>query len=882
MAKSTRAGVAVLALLLLGGPLALGARTAEVQLCPNVLVRDVWATIAAPAFTAGGAELTDYVVHPRNPSMILVTNGEQVFVTSNGGCNWRPFGFSLELLPGPDRPVSSATSRIVDLDIPEHPSGTATVYITVEEGLRGAAVRPHVFVKKGQDSQWRSAIQGLPAVVGRVWDLHVAPSNADVLYLHVQEDPATFRDDIYASLDGGNTWQKRSQGDEGAGSSGLAVDPMVPDHLWTWGAGGLWHSVDGGRSRSNINSVAGSISHVDVFHAPGAPARIMAYEPETLSFAVSRDGGATWDYFAGPGGEGISIAHGNTAEDVVFSQHQRVDRFKEPRFWLQITPEYDQPDLQELSADRTSRPSIFGMTPRTIERYMGLNQEIELPGFVDPLEPTKVVDDTSLQPAETTVTLRPDASKRVPYRFALPANPTPLDVFFLVDTTASMDSAIDGLRVGMQRIANDLAASKIDVQFGLGDVKDYPLPGYGNPVAGDFPYKLRREIGPVTGLEDALEQLDASGGGVPGNGDYEEAQLTGLYQAMTGEGEPGCVAQPDEDVRACVPPGQGAKFRPHALPVFVHITDYGFHDEPSHPSPSFDRVAQELSLQGAKQVGLAVWGTQGWGRATADLQAMAEATDTLAPDGGVDCDANGSIDLRPGQPLVCQLSDMDGSGALNIAPPIIATVKAVAEEVSVELVATDTEVVDVDRNLYPAVDITERNSLGFGVTFTCPPALAGTKHNITLAAHVQDRPVATAAAKLVCKGVPAALVAKRPKKEPLPPLPPVLPVFPPAAVAIPIVVPAGPPPVPETVSSTQSAAQAQGAIAKQEQEQVQVAVAIAQFKNDEAYALSSYTERSDHPSPVPLYLSAVLMSLAAGFVTLTRARVRTSAGRRRY
>lgn len=876
MMNVTRAAVAALSALLLVGPLALSARTAEVRPCPNVSIHDDWATIAAPAFTAGGANLTAYAVHPLNPSMILVTNGEQVFVTQDAGCEWQPFSFSLQLLPDMDRPVSSATAKIVDIDIPEHVAGAGVIYITVEEGLRGTLVRPHVFINRGESTEWRSALNGLPPAAAAVYGLHVAPSNPDIIYLHVKRDAATINDDIYASLDGGTNWRKRS-GDN-VGSQAMAIDPLMPDEIWTWGATGLWHSGDGGRSRSSIDAVPAGVGPVDVFHQEGRPTQIMVYEPETFSFSISRDGGASWERFMGPGGEaGLSIAHGNDLDDIVFAQHARVDRFKPPSYWAHITPtEYDQPDLQKLSADRTPLPSIFGMTPRTIERYLGLNEAVDLPGFDIDVEPPVIEDNTSLQPSKTTVALKPGKSKDVPYRFALPANPTPLDVFFLVDTTSSMESSIAGLRHGMQEIVDELAASNIDVQFGVGEVKDYPIPGFGDPTAGDFPYLLRREIGPAdNSLAEALEKLEASGGG---RGDYPESQLSGLYYALNEEGEPGCAPAPTDSAQSCVPPHQDAEFRHDSLPVIVNITDYGFHNEAAHPSPSFDEVAQELRLERVKQVGLAVFGTQGWQRATIDLQAMAEATDTLAPPEGVDCDGSGSIDLKAGDPLVCQLGDMDGSGVLNIAPAIIATVKAVAEEVSVELVTSDDRVIDVDKALYPTVDVTEQNSLGFGVTFTCPRALAGTKHHLKLAAHVQGQPVATAQAKVVCKGIPAAVLAKRREKEPPLP-PPVVPVFPPAPVAIPAIAPAGPPPVPETISSTQSAAQAQGAIAKQEQEQVQVAVATAEFKNNEAYALSAYTERRE-PSPAPLYLSAVLMSLGAAFFALSRNRIRTAPSRR--
>ncbi|MDP9069585.1 MAG: hypothetical protein M3N53_14770 [Actinomycetota bacterium] len=876
--KATRAAVAVLSALLLLGPLALSARTAEI-ICPNVVDRGKsWSSIAAPAFTSGGRELTAYAVHPLVPTIILASNGEQIWQSQNSGCDWKPF-FSIDLLPRLDAPVSTANSRIVSIDIPEAPAAAHKIYILVAEQV-GPAVRPHVIITGGQDGRFRTTIDGLPPLTGGLYGLHVAPSDPDVVYLQVRETPATFKDDIYASFDGGDTWEKRSRNDSGAASQGMAVDPLAPDELWTFGANGLWRSLDAGASRTSIDQVGVPTPVVDVFHKPGSPARVMAYEAETFTFSVTRDGGATWSRINGPGGPAISIAHGADADDVVVSQNKRVDRFKPPEFWTTITPDYPQPNLMQLSSDRTADPSVFGLTPLTIERYTGLNDEIEIPGFND-LTPPEVLGDTSLQPAQTTLKLKAGKSEQVDYRFALPANPTPLDVFFLVDTSASMDPSIAGLRNGMQKIVDSLAASKIDVQFGVGEVKDYPIPGFGDPVQGDFPYRLNRAIGPAdTSLSEALAKLESSGGG---RGDYEESQLTGLYQAATGEGEPGCVASPREEAPPCVPPGQGAQFRADALPVIVHVTDYGFHDQAAHPSPPFAQVASTLRAKGIRQVGLAAEGTQGNSAAIVDLTDMAEQTEAIAPAGGVDCDGNGSIDIRAGAALVCAISDTESDGVLNLAPAIIATVRAIAEDVSVELVTSDKKgVVDVAPALYPTVDITERNSLGFDVAFTCPRSLAGTTHNLTLAAKVSGTPVASATAKVVCQKLPAAaLLKQKPKQEPPPPPLPVVPVFPPAPVIVPAIAPAGPPPVPETITSTQSAAQAQGAVAKQEQQQVQFAVAYAQFRNDEAYALSSYSEDRRAASPVPLYLSAVVMTLAAGFFALSRSGARAAAAYRR-
>lgn len=870
--KLTRAAVAVLSLLLVIGPLTLSSR-ASIAPCPNVRVRGSWTTIAAPAFTSGGNDLTAYAVHPLSPNVMFASNGEQLFSTQDYGCSWE-LRFSIDLLPRLDAPVSSANSRIHSIEIPENPAGAQKFYVVVEESV-GPAVRPLVLVSSGQDAQFRTVLDGLPLVTGGVYGLHIAPSDPNVMYLQVARSPADATDDLYVSGDAGQTWEER-RNDSGARSQGLAIDPLNARDLWTFGANGLWHSLDGGASRTQLNQVGPPVPFLDVSHQPGKPQEIMAYEAETGTFNRSGDGGATWTRFNGPGALGISLARGgNGQEGIVFSQRDRIDRFKPPQFWDHITPDFDQPDLQALSGDRFRFPSVYGMTPRTIEKY-SLDTETEVPELVDVVG-QEIIDTTSLKPAKTTLKLKAGDSREVQYRFDLPANPTPLDVFFLVDTTDSMDSSIAGLRSGMQRIINALAESKIDVQFGVGEVKDYPVPGYGDPAAGDFPYRLNRAIGPPDeSLETALLELQASGGG---RLDYEESQLTGLYQATTGEGEPGCAAKVTDEGMPCVPPGQGANFRDGAVPVIVNITDYGFHNQAAHPSPPFDQVVQALNAQDVRQIGLAVYGSQGSDEAIEDLSAMAEATSAVAPAGGVDCDGNGSVDIKQNQPLVCEITDAETSGVLNLAPAIIATVKAVAEEVSVEFVTSEpkSKVVDVAPAAYPSVDITEQNSLGFSLTFSCPRSLAGTTHNLTLATRVSGTPAASATARIVCRKIPAALVAK-PKAPPLPPPPPA-PVFPPAPVAIPAIAPAGPPPVPETISSTQSAAQAQGAIAKQEQQQVQVAVAYAAFRNDEAYALSAYSAPADAPSPAPLYVSAVAMSLVAAFIAL-RPRTRLSTHRR--
>ena len=870
MMRLTRAAVAALSLLIVVGPLALSGRTAE-KSCPGVEVFGPWTSIAAPAFTEGGNLLTGYAVHPQVPSVLYATNGDQVFISEDSGCRWKEF-FSIGLLPSMDATVSSANAEIVGIELPEQPIGPAPVYLLVEEAV-GPIVRPHVIVARGQGDPLR-LLNGLPPTTGGVYGLHVAPSDPKVLYVQVRSDPNGLQDDIYRSDDGGATWTKRNS-DQLTASQGMGVDPLNANDIWTWGVDGLWRSRNGGESRIRFDEVTTPVPLVDIFHQPGSPPRIMAYEGETQSIMLSNDEGKSWTRFMGPPGFARSWAHGNKPDQLAFAQHERVDAYKPPTFWRNISADYKQEDLSDLTADRSQFPSVFGFTPLTIEKYTGFNDIVDIPGF-DDLDPAGLLD-SSLEPAETKMRLEPGGSKNVDYTFTLPPNPVPLDVFFLVDTSDSMDSSINGLRRGMHKIINELAASKIDAMFGVGEIKDYPIPGYGDPVAGDFPYRLNRAIGPADeDLRAALEKMEASGGGR----DFEESQLTGLYQATTGSGEPGCAASAGDEAQPCVPPGEGANFRPDAVKVIVNITDYGFHDQAAHPSPPFDETAATLSGEDVQQIGLGVWGQEGddgMRLALDDLTEMARETDTLAPI-PVDCDGDGHEDIARGKPLVCEITNMLDSETVDLAPAIIATVKAVVDEVEVELVRSNGKpIAEVSPPLYPKVDVTNSNSLGFTLTYTCPRSLAGTTQKLTLAARVQGAVAANATAVVTCGKLPKPA---RPDQEEPPPPPPVAAVFPPGPVIVPALAPAGPPPVPETVSSTQSAAQAQGAVAHQEQEQVQFAVAYAAFRNDEVYALSSYSEHRN-PSPVPLYLGAAALSLGAAFVGMARRRAQVAVARAR-
>lgn len=857
-----RALVGLMALLTMLAPFA---HAAAQPGCEGVAAAPFYEMIQAPAWSAGSGTITAYAVDPVNPDRLLATNGAAVMETTDGGCSWEE-AFAVGLLPSLDVPVSSVNATVELIAIPQ--GNSKLTYLVVEEKA-GPVSRPHVILTRDGGKTWQASDDGLPPLTGQAVAIEAAPSAPNVAYLIVRE-VATGTDALYATTDAGATWSERSRGE--AASSGVSIDPLDPESLWFTTGAGLFHSSDGGRTRALENRLAPPIPFFDIHHVPGKKARLMAYQGETQDFMRSDDGGATWYPEGTPQGTALSLVHAPATGQMVMSVHNGIFRFAEPSYWIDITPPgVEEIDLFDLQADATRDPSIFGNAGTYIARYKGLGFEVKLPEVkVDPLPP---IDSTgaALTPPKKSLEMKPGSTRKIPYQLTLPEHPTGLDVFFLVDVSDSMNPTIAGLREGMNEIVEELGKAKIDVQFGVGSYKDYPIPGYGDPVGGDYPYRLDRAIGPPdTGFTAALESLRSSGGG-----DLPESQLTGIYQAVTGAGDPGFVD-----------PGQDAGFRRDALPVIVHMTDEAFNDSPGHPSPAMQDVAAEVRNKGVVHIGLAVWGQNGNARAVRDLTVFSDASGSYAPT-PVDCNRDGSDDIQTGEPLVCDVRETERFGVLNLAPAIISTVQAISREVPVELEATGGGRIlgSVTPEVYPSIDTIESAALDFDVTFNCPRLPRRTTEQVTLQAKVLDVPVASAVVDVVCKAVPAAaLIKPREKKPPVPIVPPP-PV--PAAAAVVLVPPAPPAPIPEPIPGTQPNAQAQGAAAEQEQEQTQLAfVHAAAWKAQlseevaEELALSDQSQRGRRGvPPAAVYATASLMALAYSFMSVSRNRTQTAVQR---
>ncbi|RCJ17305.1 hypothetical protein A6770_34240 [Nostoc minutum NIES-26] len=63
-----------------------------------------------------------------------------------------------------------------------------------------------------------------------------------------------------------------------------------------------------------------------------------------------------------------------------------------------------------------------------------------------------------------------------------------VDVYFLADTTGSMNTAIAAVKGGILAVMTQIASLGADVQFGVGDYKDFPA-----PVASEHPYAFAHQ-----------------------------------------------------------------------------------------------------------------------------------------------------------------------------------------------------------------------------------------------------------------------------------------------------------------------------------------------------------------------------------------------------
>jgi len=215
-----------------------------------------------------------------------------------------------------------------------------------------------------------------------------------------------------------------------------------------------------------------------------------------------------------------------------------------------------------------------------------------------------VMMDAELPPARCIEV--PPGTDVVRADFTVPVTLAVVDVFFLIDATASMTDEIENVRERLADVVVPGTRREIpDAAFGLAFVGEFPVDPHGPRRVR--PYELRSTI--TTDILQIEAQLET----VPtwGNHDDPEAQIEGLYQVVTGEG-----LDPWIDPTLGCPRGGvgGVCFRTDSLPVIVLITDAPMHNGPPGVLPvepyefegphSYAETMNELRSAGIRVIGL--------------------------------------------------------------------------------------------------------------------------------------------------------------------------------------------------------------------------------------------------------------------------------------
>lgn len=285
-------------------------------------------------------------------------------------------------------------------------------------------------------------------------------------------------------------------------------------------------------------------------------------------------------------------------------------------------------------------------------------------GVVDPVElaaGSDVLDPNSKPPDATLYFVLPYKFAEQTKDFEFSTGVKMADVYFMVDTTDSMQPAIDNVAGSLNTtivpsILNGKPTASPPIPaipgawVGVGDVRDVPWAPWG--ALTDYVYRSRftvnasevlgnvaaPELGPnglvapstVTSILGSLKAKDG--------GDAPEGMTQALWIASTGQDYAATLGGLWKPLPPqCTPPGLLGTpcFRPGALPIFVMISDAPFHNGPvagydytpsnTGGTRSYQETIDAINTLGAKVVGVSVnTGTPGLARA--DMQDLATKT----------------------------------------------------------------------------------------------------------------------------------------------------------------------------------------------------------------------------------------------------------------
>jgi photosystem II stability/assembly factor-like uncharacterized protein/subtilisin-like proprotein convertase family protein len=203
-------------------------------------------------------EVTALVVDPTNSSRVYAaTEGGGVFVSANGGLDWRPARKGLR--------NGSVQALAIDRATP------TTLY--------AAAKWSGAYKTTDAGASWTSLSVGSDGEL--VWALAVDPVTSSTVYAGTSRG-------LYKSANGGTTWQKV----DGFDVKVLVVDPTRPSTLFAGGANGIRKSTNGGTTWRAVNSGLITFGVQALVLDPTIPSTL--YAGTEVGVFRSLDGGNSW------------------------------------------------------------------------------------------------------------------------------------------------------------------------------------------------------------------------------------------------------------------------------------------------------------------------------------------------------------------------------------------------------------------------------------------------------------------------------------------------------------------------------------------------------------------------------------------------------------
>lgn len=253
-----------------------------------------------PGFMSG--RIADIAIDPNDTSVWYVGVGSGgVWKTKNSGVTWKPI-FD-------DQPVYSIGAVVLD------PSNSNTVWVGSGENVGGRHVSfgDGVYVSHNGGSKWTN--MGLKDT-GHISEIIVHPTDSNTVWVAAQGPLWSKGGErgLYKTTDGGENWKKVLGDDEWVGVTDLVIDPRDPNVMYaaTWqrhrtvaayyGGGpgsGLHKSTDGGETWQKLSQglPKGEMGKIGLAISPMNPDVVYAaIELERRTGAVYRsaDRGASW------------------------------------------------------------------------------------------------------------------------------------------------------------------------------------------------------------------------------------------------------------------------------------------------------------------------------------------------------------------------------------------------------------------------------------------------------------------------------------------------------------------------------------------------------------------------------------------------------------